>query len=182
VHHYAQNDRRVLPLSGIPQGNIQEGFYWMDKYKSELGAVTYPADGAATAPYPFYDRWGDSFNVNAEFVAATSARIFGTYAYLMARTSLKDQPWRSVASQIKISAADPESKKATASLKVEGMELNNARIIWEANGQEPAYGQTFSFIPKTAGEPWLEMEAQWPDGRRAFAITNYAAALRPEKK
>ncbi|MDB6122113.1 MAG: cellodextrinase [Pedosphaera sp.] len=181
VHHYAQNDRRVLPPSGIPQGNIQEGFYWMDKYKSELGAVTFPADGAATAPYPFYDRWGDSFNVNAEFVAATSARIFVTYAYLMAQTSLKDQPWRSAAAEVAISPLESGSKKATAGLKVAGLDLTKARIVWEANGQEPAYGQTFDFVPKSSGEPWLEVEAQWPDGRRAFAITNYSSAI-PAKK
>src|SRR5438067_10240093 len=66
VHQYAQNDRRTLPPSGIPLGNIQAGFAYLNNYKTELGALCFPLDGASTAPYPFYDRWGDSFNVTTE--------------------------------------------------------------------------------------------------------------------
>ncbi|MCD6051252.1 MAG: cellulase, partial [Verrucomicrobia bacterium] len=68
VHHFAQNDRRILPPGGIPIGNLQAGFGWLDFYKEELGALTYPPDGSGTDPYPIYDRWGDSFNVQTEFV------------------------------------------------------------------------------------------------------------------
>jgi len=62
VHHYAQNDRRVLPPSGLPIGNIQAGFNWMPAYGTELSALCYPSDNQSQAPYPLYDRWSDSFN------------------------------------------------------------------------------------------------------------------------
>jgi Glycosyl hydrolase family 9/Cellulase N-terminal ig-like domain len=174
VHHYAQNDKRVMPPSGIPQGNIQEGFYWMENYKSELGALSFPADGISTAPYPFYDRWGDSFNVATEFVAATSARILATYACVMAQTPLKTQTWRTSEAEIKVSQGS-EPKKMVASLNVPGMDLSQARIVWEAREQEPAYGTNFSFSPRSPGEQWMEFEAQWPDGRRIAGATNFVA-------
>jgi hypothetical protein len=41
VHHYAMNDRRILPPTGIPVGNIQAGFAWLDAYKQELGALCF---------------------------------------------------------------------------------------------------------------------------------------------
>ena len=182
VSHYALNDRRVLPPSGIPLGNIEEGFYWMDKYKSELGAITFPQDSAATAPYPFYDRWGDSFNVNTEFVAATSARILATYACLMGQTPLKDQIWKSAPGQIILAPADSQTKKITASLKVSGLDLNQARIVWEASDQQPAYGTNFNFVPKSSADRWIEAEAQWPDGRRIFAVLNGPAAAGSQEK
>jgi hypothetical protein len=34
VDQYAQNDRRVLPPSGIPIGNIQAAFQYMPNYGS----------------------------------------------------------------------------------------------------------------------------------------------------
>jgi len=68
VHQYAQNDRRALPPSGIPIGNIQAGFQFLHHYERELGTLSFPPDGAEEHPYPFYDRWGDSFNVTTEFV------------------------------------------------------------------------------------------------------------------
>src|SRR5262249_34402361 len=44
VHHFAMNDRRSLPPDGIPIGNIQAGFMWLDNYKAELRALSYPPD------------------------------------------------------------------------------------------------------------------------------------------
>ena len=87
VHQYAQNDDRVLPPSGIPLGNIQSSFAYIDPYKSELGALCFPQDGVATAPYPFYDRWGDSFNVTTEFVAVDQARSLASLAFLSTLSS-----------------------------------------------------------------------------------------------
>lgn len=77
VHQYAQNDRRILPPSGIPLGNLQSGFGWLDFYKEELGALSFPWDGAKENPYALYDRWGDSFNLQAEFVVVNQARALG---------------------------------------------------------------------------------------------------------
>jgi hypothetical protein len=58
----------------------------------------------------------------------------------------------------------------TISLNVADPNLNPTRIIWEASGQEPAFGgQSYTFNPGPAGAYWVEAEVQWPDGRRAFA-------------
>ncbi|MDQ6631269.1 MAG: glycoside hydrolase family 9 protein, partial [Verrucomicrobiota bacterium] len=64
VNHFAQNDRRILPPTGLIWGNIQEGFAYLENYKKELGALTFPSDGDEKNAYPFYDRWGDSFNTS----------------------------------------------------------------------------------------------------------------------
>jgi hypothetical protein len=182
VHHYAMNDRRVLPPSGLPLGNVQAGFGWLQLYKQELGALTFPPDGAPEAPYPFYDRWGDSFNVNTEFVIVNQARALATLAFLMARTSLKDQPWRCATAAIELRAA-PRAQLSTltsqpaltATVKAPGLALDQARIVWEAQGQQPVFGSSFTFTP-TNSQPWIETEAQWPDGRRVFAVTNSIVA------
>src|SRR5262249_46986889 len=36
--------------------------------------------------------------------------------------------------------------------------------------QEPAFGQTFNFVPQGNGNQTVQAEAQLPDGRRIFAI------------
>ncbi len=173
VHQYAQNDRRVLPPSGIPIGNIQDGFGWMDIYGKELGALTFPPDDDTMLPYPFYDRWGDSFNLKTEFVISNQARGLAYTAWLMARTPLKTQQWKSVGAQINgLSAILPANKKVTAELIAPGLDLKPARIVWEANGGEPAFGVRFDFTPVQTGSFWLEAEAQLPDGRRVYGVTN----------
>src|SRR5262249_27166078 len=118
--------------------------------------------------------WGDSFNVATEFVAATSARILATYACVMAQTSLETQAWRTCAAEIKVSQGS-EIKKMVANLSVPGMDLSQARILWEAREQEPAYGTNFSLSPRSSGKQWVEFEAQWPDGRRIAGATNFVA-------
>jgi hypothetical protein len=173
VHQYAQNDDRLLPPSGIPIGNVQAGFQFLHHYGKELGALSFPPDGAEDRPYPFYDRWGDSFNVSAEFVAANQARSLASLAFLMAQTPLKQQPWKAASAQIagvptEVQAGQP----VVVQLKAPGMDLQKARIVWETLDQEPAFGQSFTFKPKGAGNHWIEAEAQWPDGRRVFALTN----------
>src|SRR4029077_12970695 len=89
VDQYAQNDRRVMPPSGLPLGNIQQGFMSLNNYGAELGELCFPQDGNATlAPYPFYDRWGDSFNVTTEFVVLNQARSLAATAFLATLTSV----------------------------------------------------------------------------------------------
>src|SRR5439155_17390725 len=180
VHHYALNDRRVLPPSGLPLGNVQAGFGWLDLYKQELGALTFPPDSAPGAPYPFYDRWGDSFNVNTEFVIVNQARALATLALLMSQTPLKDQPWRTAQAQMEVRNATTQGRIEpwTATLAAPGFDPRQARIVWEAQGQEPAFGPPFTFAP-TNSKPWIEAEAQWPDGRRVFAATNFGAPTAP---
>ncbi|MDB6122929.1 MAG: hypothetical protein JWQ71_1922 [Pedosphaera sp.] len=176
VNQYAQNSRRVLPPTGIPLGNIQGGFGWLDPYKKELGEISFPQDGSESAPYPFYDRWGDSFNLGQEFVIVNQARSLAYLAWLMAQTPLKDQKWTSVRAQI---TGLPEKCKiqqaVTTKVEAQGLDLKDARIVWEARDQEPAFGNHFTFKSAAAGPQWVEVEAQLPDGRRAFASTNFIA-------
>jgi hypothetical protein len=68
VHQYAQNDRRIVPPSGIPLGNVQGGMSWVEPYKDLPDKMSIPSYDNEQAPYPFYDRWSDAFNLSQEFV------------------------------------------------------------------------------------------------------------------
>jgi hypothetical protein len=174
VHQYAQNDRRILPPSGIPLGNLQGGFGWLEFYQKELGALSFPPDSSQADPYPIYDRWGDSFNLSQEFVIVNQARALGYLAWLMAQTPLKNQPWKSAEAKITgLPPKRPPQAGAKLELTSTGLDLNSARIVWEADGQEPAIGKTF-VLPKS-NPAWIEAEAQLPDGRRVFAVVNFTA-------
>ncbi len=176
VDQYAENDRRVLPPSGIPLGNIQGGFGWMELYGKELGALNFPADSDDRAPYPIYDRWGDSFNLQQEFVIPNQARSLAYLAWIMGRSPLRTQAWRAASATI---TGLPDRIRAGEAINVGistiGLDLSRARIVWEARDQEPAFGRTFSFAAVNRGPQWIETEAQLPDGRRVFAITNFVA-------
>jgi hypothetical protein len=175
VSQYAENDRRVLPPSGIPLGNIQGGFGWLDLYQKELGTLSFPSDGAGDQPYPFYDRWGDSFNLSQEFVTVNQARALGYLAWLMAGTSLKNQPWKSAPGRIAIAGGGKSGASVTATVIAPDIDLKPARMVWETAGAEPAFGAHFTFTPAASGPRWIEAEAQLPDGRRVFAVTNFFA-------
>jgi hypothetical protein len=170
VHQFAQNDRRVLPPDGIPLGNIQAGFGWNNVYQQDLEKLSFPSDTATDAPYPFYDRWGDAFNLTQEFVTVNQARALGYCAWLMAQTSLKDQPWKPVAGKIiGFKGKFPPQSEAQLHLAAGDLDLSSARIVWEAEGQEPFFGESFTLQPGKLGCRWVEAEAQLPDGRRVFA-------------
>jgi hypothetical protein len=175
VDQYSQSDRRILPKTGIPLGNIQNGFVWVNTYGTELAALCYPSDSSATAPTPFYDRWGDAFNTTTEFVVLDQARGLGVVAYLATLTSLKTQQWQSGTAQITVpTGVVPVGEPVTVSLQ-SALSLNGARIIWEGRDQEPAGGSTFTFTPQNNGVQWVEAEVQWPDGRRVYAMANFTA-------
>ena len=176
VHQYAMNDRRAFAPDGLPIGNIQVGFMWLDNYKQELRALSFPPDDSGNGAYPIYDRWADSFNVQTEFVVVNQARALGTAAFLMAQTPLKSQPWRACPATISLQPiASPASGHAfTATLEAPGLPLSDAQILWEAQDQDPAFGSTFSLTPRHRAA-WIEADACWPDGRRAFAATNLTA-------
>ena len=179
VYQYAQNDHRVLPPSGVPLGNIQAGFAWLDNYKQELGALCYPPDGATDAPYPFYDRWGDSFNTTTESTVVDQVRSLASYAYLQSRSASSNAPSIKIFGTITdlpqtAAAGDP----LTARFEASGVDLSQARIVWEARDQEPFIGPFFSFAAKNPGQQWVEVEAQLPDGNRVFgrAVFDVTAA------
>jgi hypothetical protein len=114
--------------------------------------------------------------VTAEFVILNSARSLASLSFLAAQTSLKNQPWKAAIGQISVpSSVVKVGNAVTVSLQVPGMDLNGARIVWEARDQEPAFGPTFSFSPRNNGAQWIEAEAQWPDGRRVFASASFNA-------
>jgi len=172
VDQYSLNDRRALPKDGIPISNIQANFRSTWVYGWELGGLTYPSDYAETAPYPYYDRWCDDWNVSTEGSTTDTARSFAAIGWLAARTSLAGQPWRSTnATIVAPTTAWLPGQPVTLTLNVADTNLSTARIVWEASGQEPSFGtQTYTFSPgPQEGSYWVEAEVQWPDGRRAFA-------------
>ena len=170
VHQWAHNDRRELPPSGIPQGNIVSHFSYLDLYKGELNALCFPGNDVGTGRYAMYDRWTDVHNVTAEFVNVDQARGLGTLAFLATLTQAKATAWTSAPSaSISVPTDTSVGGPITATLQVPGMNLTGARILWEAKDNEPAFGTSYTFNPKTFGAQWVEVEAQWPDGRRAFA-------------
>ncbi|HET7624689.1 MAG TPA: glycoside hydrolase family 9 protein [Verrucomicrobiae bacterium] len=179
VDQYSENDRHTLPKDGVPISNLQEGFVWTFTYGWEMSPLCYPSDGAQTAPYPIYDRWCDFFNVTTEASTTDTARSFVVAAWLAAQTSLTNQPWRSTNAEIVI----PKISKlpghpVTVSLQVADTNLNDARITWEANQQEPAFGDlNYTFTPGADGPCWIEAEVQWPDGRRAFATNSVLVSV-----
>jgi hypothetical protein len=177
VSGWAANDTRVLPPSGIPVGNIQGSFSYLWNYGPELEELCFPSDGATTAPYPFYDRWGDSWNTSSEMVVLNQARGLGMLAFLAAQGPYRTQAWRapSNASLVLPATLVPVGSNVTVSMTAPGMDLSGARITWEARDQEPAYGATFTFAPRNNGTQWVEAEAQLPDGRRVFAKGNFNA-------
>jgi hypothetical protein len=92
----------------------------------------------------------------------------------MAKTSLTNQPWKSAIAEIAgLDASAHVNTTLTATLSVAGLDLRAARIVWEAEGEEPVFGQSFVFKPLARGPFWVEAEAQLPDGRRVFATKDF---------
>ncbi len=177
VSQYAQNSRHLLPPTGLPIGSVTAGFTYMDKYKKELGAVAFPSASDKDSPYPFYDRWADTFNVNQEYTVPVQARSLAVATYLMTRFGDSDQKWRNADAHIEVGAV-VAGKPVHAHLKAgsKGLpDFSQAQIVWECSDlADPQFGQEFT-IPANAaaGKHWIEAEAMWPDGRRVSAILDY---------
>jgi len=180
VDQYSWNDGRTMPRSGTPIGNIQQGTVWTSTYGSDLGNLTFPSDNANSAPFPFYDRWADTVNVTTEFVVTDLARGLGTVAFLAAMTSLSNQTWVPFAGQITRGASQSGSNSGgMATFQAPGLDLSDARIVWETPGQEPAYGPSYVLDSTNAETGWVEAEAQLPDGRRVFGVLDFAVTNGP---
>jgi glycosyl hydrolase family 9 len=178
---------RTLPPSGIPEGNIQNGFEFpIDTYVTavpgvstnfELPELTFPSATAATGRYPLYDCWSDSFNTHAEHITVNIARGMAALALVAAQTSLTNQLWNSTKAEIQVPALAAQiGVPASVYLKLADTNLAGARIVWEARDQEPSFGtnSTYTFTPVHEGPQWVEAEVQWPDGRRAFATNAFS--------
>ncbi len=176
VDQYARSSSRVLPPDGIPLGNIQADFDYLPLYGRELGGLTFPLDEAEVSPYPFYDRWTDTWNVTTEFVTVNQARSLLALSVLVAQTSTKPQAWKSGTAQITVPATVvPLGVPVTVRVQTPKLDMRRAQIVWEGRDQEPAFGPTFSFTPKTNGPQWVEVEAEWPDGHRVFGLNHFIA-------
>jgi alpha-tubulin suppressor-like RCC1 family protein len=176
VSQYALNDRRVLPPTGIPLGNIQTTFAFLPLYGAELRDLAFPSDSAVVAPYEFYDRWADSFNVSTEYIAVNQARSVLALAVLATRTTTQSQAWRSGAAQITTpTTVALLNEPVTLTVQAPGFDLTGARIVWETRDQEPAFGPAYTISPKNNGAQWAEAEIALPDGRRLFAVNSFNA-------
>ena len=99
------------------------------------------------------------------------ARALATAAWLMAQTPLQNQSWKSAPATIEFTTSGPSR---IATLKT-ALDLSRARIVWEAPDRQPLFGDRM-FL--TNAVSWIEAEAQWPDGRRVFGVTNLSAGSR----
>jgi hypothetical protein len=179
IDQYSLNDRRALPKTGVPISNITQQFMPTWVYQWELQGLVYPGDYLDTAPYAYYDRWCDDWNVSTEDSTTDTAKSFVTAAWLAARTSLASQSWRFTNASISIPPSPAlAGQPVTVTLHVADTNLSTARIVWETAGQEPAFGlQTYTFTPGLSNSVyWVEAEVQWPDGRRAFATNSVTAS------
>ena len=181
VHQYAQNDKRVLPPSGIPLGSLQTGFSWNGLYNSELGQMTFPHDGLEVGRYAFYDRWADTYNVTTEFVIAQQGRSLGSLAAWAASTPGASQPWKPQPGSATISLPSgylTVGVPVTATVQYAGLDLTDARVIWECGDQEPWIGgKDYTFTPVKSILQWIEAEVVLPDGRRFSAAASFGVKV-----
>lgn len=182
VHQYAWNDHRILPPAGIPLGNVQSSYGYLEAYASrtdghnELPQLSYPTDAGPNAPYALYDEWTDMINTMTEFVVMDQARSLASLAFWMAEGSKKTQPWKPVMGQIAgLGSPIQADAPATLSMTAPGIDLSEAQVVWEIRFQEPMIGNPVTFKPKFSGDHWIEAEALLPDGRRIVAVSNFVA-------
>ena len=192
VSQYAWNDRRILPPSGLPQGNVRQGHGYVFPYTHEeifningvlvtnrvndLPLLAYPSDLASVNPYAYYDRWTDMLDTVQEFVVMDMGRSLASLSFWMARGPAKTQAWKPVLGVIQplsntIRAGAPASFLLTAP----GVDLSTAQVAWEVRFMQPDMGNPLEMTPKFPGDHWIEAEALLPDGRRVFAVTNFTA-------
>jgi len=114
--------------------------------------------------------------VTQEFITVNQARSFMATALLASLTSSSTAAWTAPAATIAVpSTVALLYAPVTLSVRVAGLDLTGARIVWEGRDQQPAFGSTFTFTPVNDGDQWAEAEIEWPDGRRAFAENDFQA-------
>ncbi len=146
-------------------------------YNDIFDRLSYPSDKNPDNPYPFYDRWSDTFNVTNEFTIPIQARGMASTAYLMAQTLLKEQPWHPVTGDIEIYRVNDDRIVLEFHTSNE-LDLNDAQIIWEISGQSIKSGISCDISTSDGTITWVEVEALWGDGRRIVSrIGNLDHAL-----
>ncbi|HSQ61582.1 MAG TPA: glycoside hydrolase family 9 protein [Polyangiaceae bacterium] len=173
VSQFFQNDRHRLPPTGIDYGNVVTGYMYLDLYKGELDALTFPSDGAQSGAYAFYDRYAHQFNTATEADTVNEGWGFAAIVGVAAQTDAAKAPWTARGAAIATPASASASKPVTVTLSSpDGVDLGPARVTWEAAYQEPFVGGTsFTFTPAQTGPTWIDAEAMMPDGRRLVAAT-----------
>lgn len=178
VSQFSQNDGFVLPPIGIPVGNVQSGMPYFENYVTATGGnllqrSIYPNTGGFI--YPLYDVWADTFETRGEMTVPTLSRAAAVTAWLFARSSLSAEPWNSANAIITgVPAVTSVGAGVTATL-VADIDLNGARITWEASGVEPCHGgETFTFVPSVGGDNHVAVDVLFPDGRRVSALQRFA--------
>lgn len=180
VSAYAKNDHRLLPPSGLPIGDLIPGFGWLPGYGPDRKDLSFPPDDDPLNPYPFYDRYGDTWNTQAEHTVVTLARSLAGTAALMARTPLVRQPWRSARARVVLDSPSPRSgRPLSMRLEVEGLDPTEASVVWDVPGHGVFTGPTLTLIPAKPGPLRIEAEAQWPDGRRVFGVRTIDVTVAP---
>jgi len=186
VSQYAWNDDRILPPSGNPIGSVAFHFE-PDVHNYQLNSIYYPPqnDDGTSSDFALYDRWADAYNILTEFVIPQTGRGLAVAALLAAETQgNRDQLWGS--QQITAAAGTIDFQNGTPSLNTPirarlnatlpgGFPLSsfNPMIVWDIPGEQPAFGQDFSFAITNVGERKVEAEAVLPDGRRVFGVKTF---------
>lgn len=172
VNRISLNDNRKIAISGIAAGNVVSTPDNVPAYRLDGAAGLRRMYHPTLADFPFYDRAAlDSYNVRAEFVTASTAKILATYLFLMGQTAEAKVPWQPIGVTIEgAPAAVRAGERFRAAVASPDRPLNNATIIWEVPGAEPESGPDFSGAVFGSGPVRLEVEIAWPDGRRAFAV------------
>ncbi|MBM4397623.1 MAG: glycoside hydrolase family 9 protein [Deltaproteobacteria bacterium] len=176
VSGWALNSPRALPPTGVPVGDVVVELAHLPPYGNDLRRLRSPAANDPVTPFPVYERWGDSWNVQAEVTIPVLARSLGGAAFLMARTPVAAREWRGATCRI---AGVPPGRVGVgtpvlARVECPGTDLREADAIWEVSGREPSSGLALAFMPFHAGDAFVEVEVRWPDGRRAFGRAFFA--------
>jgi len=169
VSQFRNTNRHIAPPIGEPQSNVHNAFAWLEHYGTELSSVTFPNDGGSGSSYPLQDRFTDIWNVMTEFVTLNQGRALTSASFLAAQTKATTTAWKPSAT-LKITGAGTASVGSTVTLSVDttGLDLTGAKVYWEAQGQQPAFGTSYVIKPTTTGTNWAEVEITWADGRRLF--------------
>ena len=176
VSQYELNAGRKSPTTGEPQGNVGTGFSSLWTYpNNQLEGLVYPADSGASQ-VPFYDRWGDSWNVWDEFVILNQARALGSLAFLAAQTSLQTQPWKAVLGPDQRRHGHQWQRAVLAHSAWSRSDRSQDRV-GNPRRREPVMGQTYTFTPAINDSQWIEAEATMPDGRRVVATNNFTPTV-----